>query len=78
MTTAADFLRMIAKAQLTSYIESALEFLRSEDSSEIKRWVQDTGLAKIELALVEAYMEFLNERRAKLVSEVKRYRKRFR
>lgn len=76
MATVADLLREIAKTQLEEYFKIALTIMKSEAFSSIKPWVQKTGLAKIELALCEAYMEVLRERHKKLEEEVKRHARR--
>ena len=75
MPTAADMLRLIAETQLKDYLQFALEILKTEKTPEIKTWVQQNGLAKIELALCEAYLEVMMKRREELQDEVRRYNK---
>lgn len=75
MPTAADMLRMIAKEQLKEYVNSALTILKTEPSPDLRRWVNKEGLAKIELALIEAYMEVLMKRREEIRVEILRFRK---
>lgn len=76
MATVADLLRLIAKAQLEDYLKFALEILKDNKTQSIKTFVQQTGLAKIELALCEAYMEVMIKRREELQEEVRRHARR--
>jgi len=76
MTTAADLLRTIAEIQLDGYVSRALDVLKDSDGApEVKKWVNQAGTARIELALCEAYIELLMKRRDNLRNEIGKYRK---